>query len=90
MNFDAVKPPVNLIADFQALQLTIADDRSGDKARQMVDYLKTSELKCQEIGLHSTDFEEKQFARMLSEAFDAAGRIVLSAWRKANDSDLLV
>jgi hypothetical protein len=90
MNLDTMQPPVNLIADFQDLQLAISNDRSGDKTRQMLDYLKESEQKCLEIHLRSAEFEEKQFAKMLQEAFAAATEITRTGWQKAHDAELAV
>ena len=90
MNLESVQPPINLIADLQALQLSIANDRGGDKTRQLFDFLKQSEEKCEEIRVRSTNFEEKAFAKMLNEAFAASSRIVLAAWHKAHDAELAV
>jgi hypothetical protein len=88
MDTQTLTPPVNLINDFQSLQMTIFEDQAGDKTRGMVAYFKQAETRSREMELHTQDYEQKQFARMLHEAFAASSRIVLAAWQKAHGAEL--
>ncbi|AKJ27833.1 hypothetical protein [Caldimonas brevitalea] len=90
MDTDSLNPPVNLVSDFQALQMTIFEDPSGEKTRSLAEYFRQAETKSLEMQLHSSDFEEKEFARLVSDAFGASRRIVLAAWAKAHGSELTV
>lgn len=90
MSYDAIEPPTNLIADFQSLQLTIADDHTGDRTRQLHSYLLAAQDKCHEMLVRTpaTDFEQRTFTQMLMDAFGASRAIVLAAWKKAHGADL--
>jgi hypothetical protein len=88
MTLAAVQPPENLIADFQALQLSIAEDRDGSRTREIYEYMTSCEEKCLEMEIRSTEYEEKHFARMLAEAFAGSAQIVLLAWKKAHGREL--
>jgi hypothetical protein len=88
MDTQTFAPPVNLVEDFQALQTTIFEDKAGDRTRQLVAYFRQAEQKSLEMHLHTVDYEQKQFAKTLSDAFGASTRIVLAAWEKAHGADL--
>jgi len=84
-----LNPPIDLINDFQALQVTIFEDEAGEKTRRMVEYFRQAETRSREMELRTQDFEQKRFARMLHEAFGACSRIVLAAWQKAHGMELV-
>lgn len=88
MDSHTANPPVSLIEDFKNLQLTILQDVAGEKTRSIVAYFRSASLRSQEMQLRATEFEEKEFAGLLREAFEAASRIVLSAWHKAHGAEL--
>lgn len=89
MDTQSLTPPVNLIQDFQTLQMTIFEDKAGDKTRALVGYFREAEMKSLEMRLKTSDFEQKEFASLLNEAFAASSRIVLSAWQKAHGAELV-
>lgn len=88
MDTQTLTPPIDLIGDFQSLQMTILEDETGDKTRRMVDYFREAETRSKELQLRTTDFEQKEFARLLNDAFGASSRIVLAAWQKAHGAEL--
>ncbi|ARN20771.1 hypothetical protein [Piscinibacter gummiphilus] len=90
MSTEALNPPVSLVDDFKDLQMTIFQDRDGDKTRQLVAYFRQAEIKSREMQLRTTEYEQKQYAQMLADAFAASTRILLAAWQKAHGSDLHV
>jgi hypothetical protein len=90
MSTEAFNPPTTLIDDFKDLQLTILQDQEGDKTLQLVDYFRHAEIKSREMQLRTVDYEQKQFAQMLADAFGSSSRILLTAWQKAHGSDLQV
>lgn len=90
MSTDALNPPTSLIDDFKDLQMTIFQDREGEKTRQLVDYFAQAETKSREMQLRTLDYEQKQFAQTLSDAFAASSRILLAAWQRVHGSDLCV
>jgi hypothetical protein len=90
MTPDMLLPPQALVAAFQDLQLTVFEDRDGDRTRDLIRYFQAAEIQSQEMQIRSMDFEEKQFARQLSEAFAASGRILQKAWQQAHGHDLTV
>jgi hypothetical protein len=90
MSTEALNPPSSLIDDFKDLQLTIFQDQEGEKTRKLVDYFRQAEIKSREMQIRTVDYEQKQFAQMLSDAFAASSRILLAAWQKAHGSDLHV
>lgn len=88
MDTQALTPPIDLTQDFQALQMTILNDKSGERTRQLVAYFRQAETKSLEMRLHTVDYEQQQFAQMLTDAFGASSRIVLTAWQKAHGAEL--
>lgn len=90
MSNDALNPPTHLIDDFKDLQMTIFQDREGDKTRTLVDYFRQAETKSREMQLRTLDYEQKQFAQTLGDAFAASSRILLTAWQRTHGSDLCV
>jgi hypothetical protein len=84
-----LNPSIDLINDFQALQVTIFEDEAGEKTRRMVEYFKQAETSSRGMELRTQDFEQKRFAKMLHEAFGACSRIVLAAWQKAHGTELV-
>jgi hypothetical protein len=90
MNTEALNPPVSLIDDFKDLQTTIFEDREGDRTRKLVDYFRQAEIKSRELQIRTVDYEQKQFAQMLGDAFAASSRILLAAWQKAHSVELRV
>jgi hypothetical protein len=83
-------PPADLIEDYEQLKPLIENDVSGEKVIRLIEYFDESAAKCQEVQVQSTDFEEKEFARMTYEAFGASKRIVMKAWKQKHGSDLVV
>jgi hypothetical protein len=90
MSHGTFDPPVDILNDFQTMNLAILDDRSGDKTRRLFEYLNDAEQRCLEMRFRTTDYEEQRFAGMLSDAFSASGRIVVAAWEKAHDRELAI
>jgi hypothetical protein len=90
MNANELVPPIDVIEDFQNLQMLVFDDVAGDKTRHMANYFEDAANKSKEMQLQSTDFEQKEFARMIHEAFAAAKRILLTAWERAHGAALVV
>lgn len=88
MKADMLLPPQALVAAFEDLQLTIFQDRDGDRTRDLVRYFQAAEIKSQELQIRTLDFEEKQFARQLGDAFAASGRILQKAWQQAHGHEL--
>jgi len=88
MDIQSLNPPIDLITNFQSLQTDVQEDTSGEKTRRLVTYLKEAETKSIAMKLHTLDYEEKEFARLLHEAFGASSRIVLAAWQKAHGAEL--
>jgi hypothetical protein len=84
-----LSPSIDLIKDFQALQVTIFEDQTGEKTRNMVEYFKQAETSSRAMELRTQDFEQKRFAKMLNEAFGACSRIAQAAWQKAHGRELL-
>jgi hypothetical protein len=83
-----LNPPIDLINDFQALQVTIFQDETGEKTRRMVEYFKQAETSSRQMELRTQDYEQKRFAKMLHEAFGACSRIAQAAWQKAHGTEL--
>ncbi len=79
---------INLVEDFRELNLTISEDTSGDKARQLVAYFKASAEKSEELRLHTEDAAEKQFATLMHEAYAASQRIVTNTWEAVHGATL--
>lgn len=90
MDPQSLTPPINFVSDFQSLHVSISEDKSGEKTRGMLEYLKQAELRSREMELRTQDYEQKKFARLLHEAFGASSRIVSTAWQKAHGADLVV
>ncbi|AEG94095.1 hypothetical protein [Ramlibacter tataouinensis] len=90
MSIDTLNPPSSLLDDFKDLQMTILDDKDGEKTRKLVDYFRQAEIKSREMQLRTLDYERKQFAQMLSDAFASSSRILMKAWQKAHGSELHV
>lgn len=88
MTSDDFTPPLNVIANMEALQEAIANDPSGDETRKLVAYFHDASLKSTEMKLHTQDFQQKEFARALDEAFAASARIISAAWQKAHGREL--
>lgn len=88
MDTQTLNPPIDLINDFQALQVTIFEDQTGEKTRSMVEYFKQAETSSRQMELRTQDYEQKRFAKMLHEAFGACSRIVVAAWQKAHGAEL--
>jgi hypothetical protein len=90
MNTQDTTPSINVIEDFQNLQMLVFDDVAGDKTRHMAGYFADAADKSLTMQVQSTDFEQKEFARMIHEAYVAAQRILLTAWEKAHGAALVV
>jgi hypothetical protein len=86
---DTLVPSSDLTGDLQSLQETVSDDVSGDKTRRLLAYFRNAETTSREMQLHSSDFEEKHFAGMVSDAFGASSRILAASWRKAHGRELV-
>jgi hypothetical protein len=90
MNTTSTVPDINVIEDFQNLQMLVFDDVAGDKTRHMAGYFEVAASKSLEMQMQSTDYEQKEFAGMVHEAYVAAKRILLAAWEKAHGASLVV
>jgi hypothetical protein len=90
MNTSANVPDINVIEDFQNLQMLIFDDVAGDKTRHMAGFFENAAQKSLELQLQSTDHEQKEFAGTVHEAYLAAKNILLIAWEKAHGAALVV
>jgi hypothetical protein len=90
MDTSTLMPPINLVEDFQSLQLIIFDDDSGEKTRGLARYFQEACEKCVSMRMQATEYEDKKYAQMLEDAFDASKRIVLFAWEKAHGTSLNV
>ena len=88
MSTELAPPPAALLADIDQLQATVNGDTSGDKTRRLAQYFAQAETLSQQMRLRATDFEEKNFAALVSEAFAASRRIVLLAWQKTHGREL--
>jgi hypothetical protein len=88
MNFDSIMPPADVITDVATLPATINGDTSGAKTKRLIDYLSRSEVQTQEMGLRTTDYEEKAFAAQLTEALRVSRGILQGAWKGIHGSDL--
>ncbi len=89
MNTTATNPEIDMVQDFRDLQTLVFEDVAGDKTRGLTEYFEQAAQKSLQLQISSTDFEQKEFARMVHEAFLAAKRIVIFAWAKAHGSDLV-
>lgn len=83
MDTNAFNPPADIAEDFRALQSTQFDDPSDDRLRRLLDYFDSCEMKAMQMRIQSADFEQKELAGMLADAFAAAKRIVQVASEKA-------
>ncbi len=90
MNDQDFMPPINVVADFQALLSSIQADKEGDTSRGLIKYFREAEIKSLELKLRSDDFEQQELGRLLNEAFGASARIVAAAWQKAHGTELYV
>ena len=88
MSLEIDPPPADLLAQFGQLEATLTDDASGEKTRRLMKYLEEARLRSRESQLHTTDFDERGFAGMVSDAFDASSHILAAAWRKHHGKDL--
>ncbi len=90
MDTSNLMPPINLVEDFQSLQLVIFDDKFGEKTRSLVQYFEEAASKSASLRMQTMDYEAKQYAQMLEDAFEASKRIVMHAWQKAHGAPLHV
>lgn len=88
MTIEIDPPSADLLAEFQELDATLSNDASGERTRHLINYLEEAKLRSRESQLRSTDFSERGFAGMVSDAFDACSRILAAAWRKHHGKDL--
>jgi hypothetical protein len=88
MNTETLIPPIDVLDDFKSLQAAVHEDDSGEKTRLIVRYFDDAAAKSQEMQLHADGSEEREFARLISEAFQAARRIVLAAWERSHTTTL--
>ncbi len=88
MSIDFRLPPPDLVGEFESLEAALKGDASGDKARRLSAYFAAVETEARATQLRSTDFEEKELAGMLAEAFAATGRVVSAAWSKFHGREL--
>jgi ribosomal protein S4 len=88
MQTEAFAPPINIVEQFHSLHDAIASDQHGDHTRELIAYFRESERKAQELQLRTGDYEEKQFAGQLQDAYAASIRIVMAAWEKSHGVEL--
>jgi hypothetical protein len=88
MDIQDLMPPAALLQDFESLQLTISDDKSGQKTTSLVKYFQEASSKSAALGRQSTDYGTKLHVNMLGDAFDASKRILINAWEKTHGAVL--
>ena len=88
MNLEHLNPPADLLAEFDDMPSTIASDATGARTRRLVAYFKQAQALGAQAQLRTTEFEERRFAGLVSDAFGAAHRIVLAAWQSAHGQEL--
>jgi hypothetical protein len=80
---------INMVEDFQNLQMLIFDDVSGTNTRLMADYFQEASEKSGELLAAAQKKEEKELAFEVQNAFDAARRIVLKTWERCHGAELV-
>lgn len=90
MNFTSLIPPASFSDDYKlhTLQAMIKNDQSGDKTRELVRYFRQSDLEATKLKVQTSDFEEKQFADLVSNALAASEDIVTTVWKETHDREL--
>jgi hypothetical protein len=88
MDTQQLLPDIDMLADFANLQNAINEDESGANTRAIAEYFKAAAMKSQTMQLQAEDSQEKHFAGLLDEAFQAAHRIVLAAWERSHSAPL--
>jgi len=88
MPIDFTLPAADLMQDFDSLEAALRRDPNGDHARRLGAYFEQAELETRQVQLRSTEFEEKNMAGLLAEAFAAARRVVPVAWAKLHGREL--
>jgi hypothetical protein len=88
MNFDSIMPPAEVLTDVATLHATITGDTTGAQTKRLIAYLSRSEVQTQELGLRTTDYEEKAFATQLTDAFRVSRGILQGAWKGIHGSEL--
>lgn len=88
MDTQQLLPPIDVLEDFRTLQTTLHDDESGQQTRAMVRYLEDAATRSLQMKLQAAGSEEREFAALLHEAFQAAQRITLAAWERSHNTPL--
>jgi hypothetical protein len=88
MTTDSINAPINVIEDFRTLQINMLDDKSGERTAKLARYFAEAADKSQQMRLQSSDFEQKEFAGQMHDAFVAARHIVQTFWEKAHATQL--
>lgn len=88
MNTAFTLPPAELAADFDSLEAALGADASGERARRLARYFAQVELESRQAQVRSVDFDEKQRAGLLAEAFAGLQRTVAAAWSRLHGREL--
>lgn len=88
MSNHVLVPPAEVIDDFPSLQANIADDKAGSKTQRLLRCFDEAAVQSQQMQLQCTDYEQKEFARLMHDAFAGAQRIVTRAWEKTHGMPL--
>ena len=88
MNLQDLNAPPNLLEHFRSVGDAIKEDGDGSRTLELVRHFRAAEIKSQELRLRTDDYAQKETAGLLQEAFAAASRIALAAWKKEHGSEL--
>ena len=78
-----------VFGDLAQLEKSLADDSTGDRARQIISYF-TEVTQAAEAMLATAGIAERQLVAQLIEGFRAAKRIVASVWETLHSASLAV
>ena len=69
-----------IFADLAQLEKTLAEDMSGVKARQIINYFDQCAITNTELSAATSDDTSRQFETKLNEGMHASKRIVKQVW----------
>ncbi len=82
-------PSANVFPDLSNLEKTFRDDRSGDRAREILAYLKNVVNSTEAMLNVETGLDRRVIVRLI-EGFHAASRIVRHIWEHVHGCALAV
>lgn len=88
MDIQQLMPPIDMLDDFKKLQTTVHEDESGDSTRAFSAYFEEAAARSEQMQRQAEESDEKEFAGLLHDAFEAANRIVLAAWERSHNTPL--